>query len=575
MQLGQPLFGPTTKRWILPIRYAVRDGQGKLTAFLVASAPVEMLQTFWSKAPVVSKASIGLLRDDGFLISRYPVRAGSLESDTYGRPRDGAVMKAIVQRGFPGHGYVEGPRALDGQPYANVFKRLEHYPVTLVVSIPKAEFMVAWWNRAQLAVALAVLLTIIGGSGYRLLHRREVSLNRQRARVEARLQASETLLERVGQVAKVGGWSLDLASQRLTWSRQTCRIHEVPADYQPTVEAAIEFYAPEARTVISAAVAEGMRSGRAWDLELPLITAAKRMIWVRAQGEVEFEGGVPVRLVGAFQDVTEYRRRKLELQREHSLREQAEMHAAALDKLLGERSEMLDVLAHEVRQPLNNASAALQSAKASLSSMDESQAAAGLHRAQIVLSSVLTNIDNTLAVAALLASTTGTRQEDVDIDMWIELAIADMPEGQQDRIRVERETPTRTAALDLGLMRLALRNLLLNALQYSPEGSGVTVRVVDSDEPLALIVEVDNQGSGISSDLIPHLFERGTRGPHTPDRAGHGLGLYIVKRVMDLHGGSVEVHSAGGRGTRMRLIIDQTGPCQPASRDLSVLSEAL
>jgi signal transduction histidine kinase len=99
--------------------------------------------------------------------------------------------------------------------------------------------------------------------------------------------------------------------------------------------------------------------------------------------------------------------------------------------------------------------------------------------------------------------------------------------------------------------------------------------VVDSDEPLALIVEVDNQGSGISSDLIPHLFERGTRGPHTPDRAGHGLGLYIVKRVMDLHGGSVEVHSVGGRGTRMRLIIDQAGPCQPASRDLSALSEAL
>jgi EAL domain-containing protein (putative c-di-GMP-specific phosphodiesterase class I) len=76
MQLGQPLFGPTTKRWILPIRYALRDGQGKLTAIVVASAPVEMLQTFWSKAPVVSKACRAA--------SNWPV------------PRDGKAIQLAV-----------------------------------------------------------------------------------------------------------------------------------------------------------------------------------------------------------------------------------------------------------------------------------------------------------------------------------------------------------------------------------------------------------------------------------------------------------------------------------------------
>jgi signal transduction histidine kinase len=400
-------------------------------------------------------------------------------------------------------------------------------------------------------------------------------LARQRELAEAKLRASEVFLERAGQVAQVGGWALDLASQRLTWSRQTCRIHDLPPDHQPDVESAVNFYAPEARAVISAAMAECLRSGRAWDLELPLITATKRAIWVRAQGEVEYEGTRPLRLVGAFQDVTEYRQRRLELQREHSLREQSEMHAAALDKLLRERSEMLDVLAHEVRQPLNNASAALQGAKSALSTMDGLQAADGLHRAQTVLASVMTNIDNTLAVAALLASNAGLRHEDTDIDMWIELTIGDMPESEQGRIHVERQTATRTASLDLGLMRLALRNLLVNALQYSPKGSRVTVQVADSDEPLALVVEVSNGGAGIPGDLIPHVFERGTRGSHSPDRTGHGLGLYIVKRVMDLHQGSVGVRSEVGRRTCMRLVINQALKLAATTPRLSVLSEAL
>jgi signal transduction histidine kinase len=575
MQLAQPLFGPASKRWILPIRYAVRDTQGALKAFIVAAAPVEVVQTFWSQAPVASTASIALVRDDGYLIDQYPVPAGTQASESYGKPHDSAVMQALRQQGFPGHGYVEGPNAFTGESDASIFKRLEHYPVTLVVGMPMSQFLVAWWHRAQLAMALAGLLAITGWLAYRSLHRREVGLARQRTLAEDKLRASEMFLERAGQVAKVGGWALDLESQQLTWSTQTCRIHEVPADYKPDVESAVNFYAPEARAIISAAVAEALRVGRAWDLELPLITAAKRSIWVRAQGEVEYEGGKPARLVGAFQDVTEYRQRRLELRREHSLREQAEMQAAALDKLLRERSEMIDVLAHEVRQPLNNASAALQGAKSALSSRDALQAADGLHRAQIVLGSVLTNIDNTLAVAALLASTAGLRREDTDIDMWIALTLGDMPEGEQDRIRVDRQTATRTASMDLGLMRLALRNLLVNALQYSANGSPVTVRVADSDEPLALVVDVLNGGVGIPGDLIPHVFERGTRGPHTPDRAGHGLGLYIVKRVMDLHGGGVAVRPEADRVTCMRLVINQAMPMTSTSPDLSALSEAL
>ncbi|WP_204265529.1 hypothetical protein, partial [Enterobacter hormaechei] len=70
----------------------------------------------------------------------------------------------------------------------------------------------------------------------------------------------------------------------------------------------------------------------------------------------------PLRALALVDDITEELRHRAELAQEQRLRRQIESHAQELDQLLRERSEILDVLAHEVRQPLNNASAALQSA---------------------------------------------------------------------------------------------------------------------------------------------------------------------------------------------------------------------
>jgi diguanylate cyclase len=137
-----------------------------------------------------------------------------------------------------------------------------------------------------------------------LMHGILEDISERKAQLAALLK-SETLLNRIGEVAGVGGWEIDLASQGIWWSAQTCRIHGVEPGYCPKLEEAISFYAPEARPVIQAAVEQSMVSGQGWDLELPFIQASGRHIWVRAVGQAEFDNGRPVRLLGAFQDVTE------------------------------------------------------------------------------------------------------------------------------------------------------------------------------------------------------------------------------------------------------------------------------
>ena len=87
----------------------------------------------------------------------------------------------------------------------------------------------------------------------------------------------------------------------------------------PTLENAIDFYAPDAQPTIRAAVAAGARDGTPWDLELPFVTAKGNPRWVRAQGIAAIEDGRPVRLLGAFQDITEKMTTLLEM---HRLNEQ-------------------------------------------------------------------------------------------------------------------------------------------------------------------------------------------------------------------------------------------------------------
>jgi PAS domain S-box-containing protein len=377
----------------------------------------------------------------------------------------------------------------------------------------------------------------------------------------------EAFLDRTGRLAGVGGWELDLGTNAITWSEQTKRIHEVAQNYVPTVEQAIEFYAPEARAAMSSAVQAGIEDGKPWDLELPLTTATGRSIWVRALGEAEFEAGKAVRLIGAIKDITETRLRSEELENEHALRMQVEHHAAETERLLAERSQMLDILAHEVRQPLNNASAALQSAAGALSTVDDQAATPRLSRAQSVLSQVLSSIDNTLAVASLLARPDPIARDDTDIDALLDVTIADMPAAERDRVRIERSTSLRTASMDMSLMRLALRNLLSNALRYSPLGTAVAVHLADSDDPLALVIDVIDDGTGIPASSLPSLFERGSPRSAGSDSAlgpkresagqGLGLGLYIVRRVMELHGGTVSVLRNSPQGVTMRLTIVQ------------------
>ncbi|MDZ7680480.1 MAG: PAS domain-containing protein [Fodinibius sp.] len=112
--------------------------------------------------------------------------------------------------------------------------------------------------------------------------------------------------KQVYQLAGIGHWELDLENDDLYWSDEVKRLHEVPLDYQPTLEEAIAFYEEGThRQHIRSAVDDAIANGESYVVEAKIITAEGNQRWVKTIGEPVFEEEQCVRLHGTTQDITD------------------------------------------------------------------------------------------------------------------------------------------------------------------------------------------------------------------------------------------------------------------------------
>lgn len=135
------------------------------------------------------------------------------------------------------------------------------------------------------------------------------------ARDVTETRSATVRLAEIEAVSGVGSWEAELSTNALRWSPQTCRIHDVPADYVPDIEKAATFFPPEARESLMAVYARLMRDGTPYDIEVPFVTAKGRHRWVRATGAGDFRGGHMVRAYGTFEDITAQREEREALER--------------------------------------------------------------------------------------------------------------------------------------------------------------------------------------------------------------------------------------------------------------------
>ncbi|HZX32770.1 MAG TPA: EAL domain-containing protein [Rhodocyclaceae bacterium] len=186
--IGRPKIASHGGEWSIPLRLGIRDERGQLLFILSATLLVSQQQVFWQGVPLPPDSALGLIRDDGYLVSRYPVPRAIDYPEAYGKPRSGRLREYLVQNEFPERGVTEGWSSVTKSDCLFAFHRLSSSPLTVYISTPLYNVQGKWLRQAQFAVVLFLVLMIGGYVVYRWSSRQLLAWDAERMEHEARVE---------------------------------------------------------------------------------------------------------------------------------------------------------------------------------------------------------------------------------------------------------------------------------------------------------------------------------------------------------------------------------------------------
>jgi PAS domain S-box-containing protein len=378
----------------------------------------------------------------------------------------------------------------------------------------------------------------------------------ERRAADEKLRASEERTHLATEATAVGIWEWNVLTNAVRWDAAMFRLYGIP----PTIDGFVQYSdwsgavlpedLPENERILQDTVRACGQSRREFrihrrdDGALRHIEGAET---VRANGQGEIEW-----MVGTNLDVTERKTAGIRLRQ----------LAADLTESDRRKDEFLATLAHELRNPLAPIRNGLQLIK-----MTGVQAAS-FEQTCCMMDRQLTHmvrlIDDLMDVSRITRGKLVLRKEHVPLAAVVNSAVeASRPLVEQTGQELTVRLPRQPLMVDADLTRLAqvFQNLLNNAARYSDPGGHIQVDV----EPRGgeVIVTVKDTGIGLAADQLPHIFQMFTQVDRSLERSqgGLGIGLTLVHRLVEMHGGSVEATSEGpGKGSefvvRLPLVLD-------------------
>ena len=259
----------------------------------------------------------------------------------------------------------------------------------------------------------------------------------------------------------------------------------------------------------------------------------------------------------------------LEIDERRRAEEAARRSEQALLEVDRRRNEFIATLAHELRNPLAPIRNSLEILRRAGPEGAARERALGVMERQVT--HMVRLIDDLIDVGRIGRGEIQLRRGPVELASVVHAACETCePLVGAKAHRLEVELPERAVTVDGDPARLTqvLANLLDNAAKYTPAGGRLAVRVHAVDG--AVEIEVTDSGIGIAPHMLPHVFEMFTRVEHGADAAppGLGIGLALSRRLVELHGGSLDAESAGeGRGSRFVVRLPQpSGPARVQGR---------
>ncbi|HWI82436.1 response regulator [Ramlibacter sp.] len=299
-------------------------------------------------------------------------------------------------------------------------------------------------------------------------------------------------------------------------------------------------------------------SGTAWGGEFPLVRADGAWVFLEWRISAHVEPGLRV---GIALDISE--RAQLE-QRRREMLEREQAARAIAERLSRTKDDFIAVLSHELRTPLNSIVGWVHILKRRGGSPELLKGLEAIDRGVKTQARIISDI---LDVSRINSGKLRLEQEWCDPAELVSASVASLRESLQQRklaVTLDLGPEAGRAWLDPTRFQQIFWNLLTNAIKFSPKGGEIKVGLHASGGALRL--RVQDFGPGIEAEFMDHLFDRFTQSDAPGNRyhGGLGLGLSIVKHLVELHGGEVTVDSELGKGTTMGVTL----PLAPAGHSV-------
>ncbi|MEJ5244713.1 MAG: PAS domain S-box protein [Bacteroidota bacterium] len=363
------------------------------------------------------------------------------------------------------------------------------------------------------------------------------------------LAKSEALLSEAESIAHFGSWEYDLHSNVITWSKELYRIYEVnPEETIPTIELIKSMLKPEESEHFMELVNKAINDGTPYTVETEITTPNGNLKIIEGRGRPVYNSeGKVVKLVGTAIDITEKKlsQRKLE------------QYLEELKALNATKDKFFSIIAHDLKNPfgaLKNLSDILHSMYNDFSEEERIEIINEMHSTSIKLYELLENL---LTWSRSQRGTLEFHPDETNLK-YIVTSCVELLKGTADNksIKLQDYVDDDLVVLcDVNMITTVIRNLMTNAIKFTPENGDITVFAEKTDHEV--IVAVKDTGIGISDEDKQKLFRidvhHTTIG--TSQEKGTGLGLILCKEFVEKHGGKIWVESEIGKGSTFKFTI--------------------
>gem|GEM_PF-2130166 len=476
---------------------------------------------------IFDTAAVGI----AFVSQRRIVKCNRRLAEMYGyRPEEiqGQSTRIWFQsdEDFDRVGAAAYARLADGQNYSAEYQ------------LRKKDGTVFWIHTDSRAIDPADPLagTIIGMADINERKVAEAALRQTKERLDLAMQSSAISIWEWD--ARRGTMYLDAALARMTGDE--------PGERYLTLDEMAPMVHPDDVDAVRQAQVDCIKGLRPlYRIEHRIKTVSGDWVWVLSRGLVveRSDDGRAVRMAGTNVDITQRKRAEVEL-----------LSALQREKELSEmKSKFVSIASHELRTPLAtilSSAELLEHYSDGLSADDKLKM---LHGIQSGVKRMNTMIEDVLIIGKAEAGALQFEPRPVDLGDLCHKVVEELRGGvaKQHTIQFEQQFERGSLNLDEKLLRHILTNLLSNAVKYSPAGSTVSLQLAERDG--AALIEVRDQGIGIPLEDQARMFESFHRASNVGNRQGTGLGLVIVKKAVELHGGTISIDSKVDTGTRISV----------------------